>query len=72
MEENKKENNQDRVKIYDKDMYISQEKLKTIVIIIVVFLIGFVAGYFSKDVIAENINNTNITNNASYSSQINT
>lgn len=72
MEENKKENNQDKVKIYDKDMYISQEKLKTIVIIIVVFLIGFVAGYFSKNVISEDINNANTINNESYNSQIDT
>lgn len=59
MEENKKEMNEEHVKIYDKEMYISQEKLRTIVIIIVVFLIGFVAGYFSKDVISESIENTN-------------
>ena len=31
MEENKKENGQEKVKIYDKDMYISQEKLKEII-----------------------------------------
>ena len=60
MEENKKEANEEHVKIYDKEMYISQEKFKTIFLIIVVFLIGFVAGYFSKDVIKpENSVNTN-------------
>ncbi len=68
MEDNKKEINQDRVKIYDKDMYISQEKVRTIVIMILVFLIGFVAGYFSKDVISENMQNTN---EASYNTEIN-
>ena len=47
MESNKKENNEEKVKIYDKEMYISQEKLKTIVIIIIIFVIGFIAGYFS-------------------------
>ena len=57
MEENNKDVNTDHVKIYDKEMYISQEKLRTIVIIIIVFLIGFVAGYFSKDVISESIDN---------------
>lgn len=62
MEENKKETNQERVKIYDKEMYISQEKLKTIILIILVFLIGFIAGYFSKDIITENIQNINDTN----------
>ena len=57
MEENKKDVDMDHVKIYDKEMYISQEKLRTIVLIIAVFLIGFVAGYFSKDVISESIEN---------------
>ncbi len=61
MEENKKEINQERVKIYDKDMYISQEKIRMIIIMIIVFLIGFVAGYFSKGVISENMENSNKT-----------
>ncbi len=63
MEDNKKQSNQEHVKIYDKEMYISQEKLKTIVLIIAVFLIGFIAGYFSKDIISEN---TQYTNDSSY------
>jgi len=67
--EEKKEVNQEHVKIYDKEMYISQEKLRTIVLIIVVFLIGFVAGYFSKDVI--NPENTVNKNNLSYNNKIN-
>ena len=62
MEDNKKVTNQERVKIYDKDMYISQEKLRTIILIILVFVIGFVAGYFSKDVINENRYNSNAVN----------
>ncbi len=62
MEDNKKEENQERVKIYDKDMYISQEKLRTTILMILVFLIGFVAGYFSREVIGENTQNTNDTN----------
>ena len=69
MEENKKETNQEHVKIYDKEMYTSQEKLKTIVFIIIAFLIGFVAGYFSKDVI--NAENGIYTNNSSYTNTIN-
>lgn len=48
MKENKTE--QEHIKIYDKEMYVSQEKLKNVFLIIVAFLIGFVAGYFSKDV----------------------
>ena len=46
MTENKEE--EEKVKIYDKDMYISQEKLRTIAIIIIIFIIGFLAGYFSN------------------------
>lgn len=67
--EEKKEVNQEHVKIYDKEMYISQEKLRTIVLIIAVFLIGFVAGYFSKDVIK--LENTDNTNGSSYTNTIN-
>lgn len=68
MEENKKDikedikiANEDHVKIYDKEIYISQEKLRTIILIIAVFLIGFVAGYFSRNVIKpENAENANV------------
>lgn len=67
--EEKKEVNQEHVKIYDKEMYISQEKLRTIVLIIAVFLIGFVAGYFSKDVIK--LENAGNTNSSSYVNKIN-
>lgn len=49
MEGNKKKENSEKVKIYDKEMYISQEKLRTIVIIIVIFVIGFIAGYCSNN-----------------------
>ncbi len=62
MEANKRENNEEKVKIYDKEMYISQEKLKTIVIIIVIFVIGFIAGYFSGLVSVNDNNKTNDTN----------
>ncbi len=67
MEENKKQQNSERVKIYDKEMYISQEKIKTIVLIIIVFLIGFIAGYFSKNVIDEN---TEDITNTSYNNEV--
>ncbi len=67
MEEKKKEEAQEKVKIYDKDLYISQEKIRTIVIMILVFLIGFVAGYFSKEVIDDNIGNEN---ESSYNNEI--
>ena len=64
MEENKKENGQEKVKIYDKDMYISQEKLKTIVIIIVIFVIGFIAGYFSNDLVKTNMGHETTQNSS--------
>lgn len=36
------------MKVYDKEMYNKQESLRTILIIIVVFLLGFFAGYMAK------------------------
>ena len=36
------------MKIYDKYMYKSQEKIKNIVLIIAVFIIGFITGYASQ------------------------
>ena len=48
MEENKKESTNEKVKIYDKDMYISQEKLKTIAIIIIIFIIRIYSRIFFK------------------------
>lgn len=66
METNKKEENDDKVKIYDKDMYISQEKLRTIAIIIIIFIIGFITGYFSSNLISNDVEKE-ITDNSSYS-----
>ena len=67
MESNKKEQNKDHVKIYDKYMYVSQEKFKTAILIIVVFLIGFITGYFARET-AEKSNETNENNiDSSYS-----
>ena len=37
------------MKVYDKEIYNKQESIKTIVIIIIVFLLGFVAGYYAKN-----------------------
>ena len=45
------------MKVYDKEIYNKQESLKTTVIMILVFLIGFVAGYLAKS-----FNNTNNIN----------
>lgn len=68
LEGNKKEQGEDKVKIYDKDMYISQEKLRTIAIIIIIFIIGFLAGYFSGSYINTNSNEAKDTNNMNNSS----
>lgn len=50
------------MKVYDKEIYSKQESLKTIVIIIVVFLLGFFAGYmahsFNETQEVENTNST--------------
>ena len=65
MEGNKKENGEERVKIYDKDMYISQEKLKTIAIIIIIFIIGFITGYFSNNLMNTEVEPKNDSANVS-------
>ena len=36
------------MKVYDKEIYSKQESLRTRVVIIVVFLLGFFAGYMAK------------------------
>ena len=72
MDMNKEEKNTEHVKIYDKYMYVSQEKFKTAILIIVVFLIGFLTGYFAKESInkADETNGNNSTE-SSYNTQIN-
>lgn len=55
------------MKVYDKEMYNKQETLKTTVIFIAVFLLGFFAGYITNSFTSEthesNTNNTYITEN---------
>ena len=67
MEGNKKEESNEKVKIYDKDMYISQEKLKTIAVIIIIFIIGFMTGYFASSLINSELEDNNV-NDTSYNS----
>jgi len=62
------------MKIYDKNIYKTQQIIKTTVIIIVCFLFGFVVGYFSNSLTTNNYNqknnnnsNNNLTNNISTS-----
>ena len=58
-EDTKKVNSKEEepMKIYDKYMYKSQEKIKSIVLIIAVFIIGFVAGYASEISTINKLNN---------------
>lgn len=50
------------MKIYDKYMYKSQEKMKSIILIIFVFIIGFISGYLCQyntiEELQEQINET--------------
>lgn len=50
------------MKVYDKEIYQKQESIKYTVIIIVVFLLGFVAGYLANSFsnLEPNSNNNNI------------
>lgn len=50
------------MKVYDKEIYNKQESMRTIIVFIVVFLLGFFAGYmahsFNETHKLENTNNT--------------
>lgn len=35
------------MKVYDKEMYNKQESLRTIIFLVIVFLLGFFAGYMA-------------------------
>lgn len=71
MDNNKNEQNKDHVKIYDKYMYVSQEKFKSAILIIVVFLMGFITGFLARESTEKN-NETNENNiNSSYSAEMN-
>lgn len=51
------------MKVYDKEIYQKQESIKYTVIIILVFLLGFIAGYLSNSIPTseqENINEIKI------------
>ena len=36
------------MKVYDKEIYNKQESMRTVIIFIFIFLLGFVAGYYAK------------------------
>ena len=63
------------MKVYDKEIYEKQESIKFTLLVIVVFLVGFFAGYIAnsfasqkeapseKTVKIENVSENNIVNN---------
>ena len=49
------------MKIYDKNLYKSQENIRTVVIVTIAFLLGFFAGYFTNSFSHQNtVEGTNI------------
>ena len=50
------------MKIYDKEMYNKEKNMKTIILIIVVFLLGFFTGYVANDLKEKENNNVLSTN----------
>ena len=54
------------MKIYDKEIYKKQESIRTTTIIIVVFLIGFAAGYFATTfgLMGSSLNNSEKADNS--------
>ena len=61
------------MKVYDREIYSKQESLRAIVVIIVVFLLGFFAWYmarsFNETQKIENTNNTYIVQDKQDNSQ---
>lgn len=47
------------MKIYDKNLYKSQENIRTVIIVIVAFLLGFFAGYFTNSYNHQNPSDSN-------------
>lgn len=55
------------MKVYDKEIYEKQESIKFTLLIIIVFLVGFVAGYLARSFtsskeVPNNTNNVQIEN----------
>ena len=46
------------MKVYDKEIYEKQESIKFVLLIIVVFLVGFFAGYLANSFTTPKDNNT--------------
>ena len=55
------------MKVYDKEIYEKQESIKFTLLIIIVFLVGFIAGYLARSFtsskeVPSNTNNVHIEN----------
>lgn len=55
------------MKVYDKEIYEKQESIKFTLLIIIVFLVGFIAGYIARSFtgskeVSNNTNNVQIEN----------
>ena len=50
------------MKVYDKEIYEKQESIKFTLLIIVVFLVGFIAGYMACSFTSNKIDNSNNNN----------
>ena len=50
------------MKIYDKEMYKKEQSIKSIILVIVVFMLGFFTGYIANNSskIVEQNNNVNV------------
>jgi hypothetical protein len=59
MDNTKKVNPKEKepMKIYDKDMYKSQEKINKVILIITIFIIGFISGYACQYNTIKRLNN---------------
>lgn len=51
------------MKVYDKEIYQKQESIKNTLIIIIVFLLGFFAGYISNSFTASKEKENNLNTN---------
>lgn len=55
------------MKVYDKEIYEKQESIKFTLLIVIVFLVGFIAGYIARSFtsskeVSNNTNNVHIEN----------
>ena len=60
------------MKVYDKEIYEKQESIKYTLLIIIVFLVGFFAGYLASSFSSQkNVTNDNIVQIKNVSNELN-